>query len=319
MRCANCDAGIPDGEQFCPQCGVPVGSVARCLHCGAALLPGERFCGECGREVSPIAPLSRRAALRRKRPVWFWALIVLAGVILIGCLVVCAAVAVPAMLATPTPVPTSTHTPMPTATPTLTPTPGPTPTPTPSLQTGMLLFEEDFAVLGEDWEIGDTGDVAYALDGQKYSIQVNKENWMAWQSTGEEFGDFIVQFETTLVDGDKFNSSGIFFRYQDNDNFYSLDINGNGKYAVGKEVDGEWIQIVDWTSSAALRGAGEMNVIRLVAYGNTFWLTVNDQFVEEFTDTFFNSGEIAVHVTAYDSQPVRATFDNLSIWDVELR
>jgi predicted nucleic acid-binding Zn ribbon protein len=319
MRCANCDAGIPDGEQFCPQCGVPVGSVARCPHCSAALLPGERFCGECGREVSPIAPLSRHAALKRKRPAWFWVLIVLAGLVVLGCLVVCASVTIPAMLATPTPVPTSTHTPMPTATPTLTPTPGPTATPTPSLQTGMLLLEEDFSEPGEDWEVSDTGDVAYALDGAQYSIQVNKENWMAWESTGEEYGDFIVQFETTLVEGDKFNSSGVFFRYQDSDNFYSLDINGNAKYAVGKEVDGEWIQIVDWTSSAALRSEGEMNVIRLVAYGNTFRLTVNDQFAQEFTDTSFNSGEIALHVTAYDSQPVRATFDNLSIWDVALR
>jgi hypothetical protein len=183
----------------------------------------------------------------------------------------------------------------------------------------MLLYEEDFSVVGDDWEQSDTGDVVYVLEGAKYSIQVNKENWMAWEGIGEEFGDFAVQFETTLVEGDKFNSSGIFFRYQDKDNFYSLDINGNQKYAVGKEVDNEWIQIVDWTSSASLRGEGEVNVIRLVAYGNTFWLTVNDQLVETFTDTSFNSGEIALHVTAYDSQPARATFDNVSIWDVELR
>ena len=39
----------------------------------------------------------------------------------------------------------------------------------------------------------------------------------------------------------------------------------------------------------------------------------------EFTDTDFNSGDVAVKVTAYDTPPARAIFDNLRIWDAELR
>jgi predicted nucleic acid-binding Zn ribbon protein len=313
MRCANCEAEIPDGEKFCPQCGVPIGIVERCPHCGAALLPGEQFCGECGREVRPAAPAPGAPPAKAKRPAWFWVAIVVGGLLVLGCSLVCALTVVPAMLATPTPSPTVTYTPTPTA------TPGPTPTPTPSLRTGMLLFEQDFTSPGEDWQVGVTGDVAYALDDGMYSIQVNKEHWMAWQGTNEEWGDFVVQFETALVEGDRLNSSGLFFRFQDKDNFYSLAINGNGSYAVGKERDGEWIDIVPWTASEALNLQGEVNLIRLVAYGNTFWLYINDQFTTEFTDTDLLSGDIAVHVTAYNSQPARATFDNIRIWNVELR
>jgi hypothetical protein len=246
-------------------------------------------------------------------------LIVLAGVALLGCLVVCVFTVVPALLATPTPVPTPTHTPIPTATPTLTPTPGPTPTPTPSLQAGVLLFEEDFVSIPEDWDLGEVGDVVYAHENAKYVVEVNKEHWMAWQNVDDVLEDFVVEVETTLVEGDIFNSSGFFFRYQDKDNFYSLDLNGNGKYMIGKEVDGEWVDIIDWRVSAALRPYGEANVVRLVAYGDAFWVYVNGQFVDTFTDNSFGRGDIAIHVTAYDDPPARATFDNLRVWDVELR
>jgi len=245
----------------------------------------------------------------------------LGGVILIGCVAICGLLAIPALLATPTP----TLTPFPTLTPTLTPVPTPTPTagptatPRPSLGAGMLLIEEDFTAPGDVWEISKEEDIEYKLDGGKYSIEVDKENWIAWNTMEEDLGDFIIQFETTLVEGDKFNSSGFFFRYQDKDNFYSVELNGNEKYTIGKEVDGEWSDIVDWTASAAISTQGEVNVVRLVVYGNTFTLYVNDQFVDEVTDTTFLSGDVALQVTAYDTPPARATFDNLRIWNVELR
>ena len=56
MICPNCEAQVPDGERFCPHCGVPLGDVHKCPHCGAALLTGERFCGECGKPVEVELP-----------------------------------------------------------------------------------------------------------------------------------------------------------------------------------------------------------------------------------------------------------------------
>ena len=237
----------------------------------------------------------------------------------------CAISTEPALLATPTPVPTPTATatatppPPPTATPTLTPTPGPTPTPTPVLEKGNLFFEERFTTENDQWELGEVGEAYYEFVDGKYSIQVNKEQWMAWDTLDEEYGNFIIEVETTLVEGNKYNASGIFFRFVDGDNFYSLNINGNEKLTIGKEVDGEWADIIDWVNTPALRPQGEPNRIRLIAYGSTFWLYINELYVTEFTDTSFESGQIAINVTAYDEQPARATFDDLLVWDVEVK
>ena len=114
------------------------------------------------------------------------------------------------------------------------------------------------------------------------------------------------------------NAYGFLFRMQDKNNHYELDINGQGSYAIGKDVDDEWTQIIDWTRHPAIRPMDEVNRVRLIAYGNDFYLYVNDQFVDGFSDSSLLSGDIAPVVTAYSSPPARAVFDNLQIWDVEL-
>jgi hypothetical protein len=257
---------------------------------------------------------------KKERSPWFWVAIAVAGLVILGCLGTCVVLSIlpsstPTPTLTPTPAFTATFTPTPPPTPTFTPEP----TPTPKVEVGMLLYEEDFVEPGDEWELSEGDDVVYKVEGGTYSIDVRKERWKAWNTIGEEYADFVLDFDAALVEGNKFNAYGILFRYQSKDNHYELDINGNGSYTFGKEVDDEWSDIVDWTSSAAIKRTGLVNHVRLVGYGDTYTLYVNDQFVYEFTDSSFLTGEIAVVVTAYENPPARATFDNVKVWDVALR
>jgi hypothetical protein len=128
----------------------------------------------------------------------------------------------------------------------------------------------------------------------------------------------VLDLDVALVEGDELNAFGVLFRYQGKGDRHELAINGKGSYTFGKKVDDEWASIVDWTSSAAIKGIGQVNHVRLIAYGNTFILYVNDQFVDEFTDDALPSGDIAPVVTVYDDPPARATFDNIVIREAEL-
>jgi hypothetical protein len=181
------------------------------------------------------------------------------------------------------------------------------------------LYREDFTKPGDEWEIGETDEAEYKVEGGVYSIEVRKENWIAWNLIGGEFADFVLEFEVALVEGDVYNDSGCLFRFQGKDDYYELDINGDGSYAVGKEVEDEWIEIVDWTYDSAIQPLGQVNRVRLIADGETFTLHINDQFMTQFTDTSFLSGGIAPVVTAYDEPPARATFDNIQIWEIGTR
>ncbi|MBN1582714.1 MAG: zinc ribbon domain-containing protein [Anaerolineae bacterium] len=326
MRCSNCASEIPAGEQFCPQCGVPVGEIQKCPHCGATLLPGERFCGECGHDVtqaapslvydSPVAGTLPQSPAKKRSP-WTWILVVVAALVLLGCLVLCSIfVIVPALLPTPTPAntPTPIHTSTATPSPTPTATFTPSPTPTPSITAGDLIYQVDFSDPGDEWEISESADTIYMIENEAYSIEVLKENWMAWNKIGQDVGDFILEFDAALVEGDKYNAYGALFAYQDSDNRYELDINGNSSFTFGKKVDGEWTELVGWTPSDAIKGTGLVNHIRLIGYQGTYTLYVNDQFVYEFSDDDLSEGQTVPVVTAYSNPPARATFDNWTIW-----
>jgi Double zinc ribbon len=71
MRCSNCDADLPEGGQFCIECGAPAGQAAtgaterlpdhrggpRCAFCGTNNPPIANFCVRCGQALntSPTA------------------------------------------------------------------------------------------------------------------------------------------------------------------------------------------------------------------------------------------------------------------------
>ena len=52
--CTGCDAGLPAGAKFCPECGTPQVPAA-CAACGT-LSTGGNFCAGCGTPLEPLAP-----------------------------------------------------------------------------------------------------------------------------------------------------------------------------------------------------------------------------------------------------------------------
>ena len=264
---------------------------------------------------------------KRPRPKWLWPI---AGILVLGALVVLAlacVLSIPVLTrlaegtATPTRPPATSTTAARVATvppvSTLPPSDKATPEPGITLELGAPLYEEDFSSPGVEWEISESEEARYRVDGGTYSIEVLKANWIAWNLIGEQLDDFEIEFEVALVEGDPYNDAGLLFRFQDADNYYEVDINGEGSFAIGKEINDEWTQIVDWTSHSAVKPFGGVNRVRIVAEGNQFVLYVNDAFVIDFVDDSFASGGIGPVVTAYDEPPARATFDNITIWDVE--
>jgi serine/threonine protein kinase len=254
-------------------------------------------------------PVPTPAALakggKKSRPKWLWPLVGVLAAGLIVVLILACVVGVPLfqrLLANEPP-----------ATATIPPTTPPTPTPRPR---GAPVYQEDFTTAGQEWEISTGEDADYRVEGGVYTIEVKRGNWIAWNTIGLDFDDFEIEFEVTLVEGDSYNDAGLLFRFQDRDNYYELDINGEKSLAVGKEIDGEWHQILDWTEALVIQGFGSVNRVRLVAQGNQFEVWVNDQEVARFSDDTYSSGGIAPVVTAYDDPPARATYDNIRIWEL---
>lgn len=99
MICKVCEKEIPDGSNFCPECGARLFN-PKCLNCGGALTADNKFCPNCGRPTSAerkpyfdtsvkptyaaphYNPVYEERVPKKKTPFfrrfWFWAILVFA-------------------------------------------------------------------------------------------------------------------------------------------------------------------------------------------------------------------------------------------------
>jgi hypothetical protein len=313
-------AAVPDVGAIAPP--TPVLPSSGAPDVAAPPLQGRSSAPTSAPEAAPLVrPAPRGAAGRPARPRWLWPVVGLLGAGTLVILVMACVLLVPVLnrlvqgTAAATALPTATVAPVlaPTATPISEAIAEPGSDAT--VEPGGPLYVEDFSSPGAEWEIGENEGARYRVDDGVYSIEVTATNWIAWNLIGQELADFAVEFEVALVEGDPYNDAGLLFRFQDADNYYEIDINGGGSFAVGKEVDDEWVQIVEWTSDPSVQPFGQVNRVRLVAEGTQFTLYINDEYLAYFSDDSFGSGGLAPVVTAYDEPPARATFDNITIWE----
>lgn len=87
--------------------------------------------------------------------------------------------------------------------------------------------------------------------------------------------------------------TGLWVRYQDENNFLAFMIRGDGTYRIARYL-GDYVNLVDWTpSEAILTGDNAPNVIRIDMVGDRFDLFINGWLVNSVTDSTWANGRIA--------------------------
>ncbi|MCL5025257.1 MAG: hypothetical protein M1531_02010 [Chloroflexi bacterium] len=184
-----------------------------------------------------------------------------------------------------------------------------------TLETGDLLFSDDFKANANHWSTKASQDSQRFFEDGTYRIAVSKGDWMAWSNLPEEYTDFVLQVEASAIEGTK-AVYGILFRYQDEDNFYRLNVSSEDTYRFDKKTNGKWIATPWWRSSPSINQDGSPNVLKLVAKGNTFGFYANDTLLAIHVDDTFDSGKIALFAgTLKDGANVQVRFDNLNVWE----
>ncbi len=142
---------------------------------------------------------------------------------------------------------------------------------------------------------------------------------IAWSTPRDKrFGDFVLDVDATQVDGPNDNTYGVIFRYQDDRNFYRLDISGDGYFAVFKRKDGVWTKVQDYVETPAVKQGNATNHLQVIAKGDQFTFNVNGQTVKTFSDKDFPTGNVGVTAgTLFDNAGVHIAFDNLKVSEVK--
>jgi hypothetical protein len=182
-----------------------------------------------------------------------------------------------------------------------------------------LPYTESFSDPNHGWKTASDEAIKIAVQDGALHLKIDDLDTIAWSTPKDKrFGDFVLDVDATQVDGPNDNTYGVIFRYQDDRNFYRLDISGDGYFAVFKRKDGVWTKVQDYVESAAVKQGNATNHLQAIAKGKQFTFNVNGETVKTFSDGDFPSGNIGVTAgTLFDNAGVRIAFDNLTVSEVK--
>ena len=215
----------------------------------------------------------------------------------------------------PTPVPTDTAVPPatrpPTLTPTLTPRPTATQTPTPATQTSVVFTDTFGAPCG--LPATDDASRTYACEGGEYTMLTKAANKTFWVSYRDSRGDGVFEADMRMVAGNEATEQGVAFRISaDSSGAYIFTLNPKGEYMLYLYKQPDWIELIPYTASPAIKKGTEKNHVKVVAQGERFALYANDQFLDTLSDTTWSSGRVGFLVASRDANS-KFAFSNLTI------
>ncbi len=179
-------------------------------------------------------------------------------------------------------------------------------------------YSEPFDETGS-WRVENSGDVVGEVHDGIFDFTVIADELTSWTTAGANFSDGIYSVEATQVAGPDNNAYGMLFRVDDeNDNFYSFQISGDGFVWIGRYRDGgaaEAEPIVNdwWFESPVINQGNATNKLSVQAEGQNLIFLVNDQEVGRVTDDAFSSGDIGLMVRTLGVGGVQVQFDNFTV------
>jgi hypothetical protein len=182
----------------------------------------------------------------------------------------------------------------------------------------QLLFSEDFADNDFEWVEGDSDDSTVAVRDGEYVLRVNTAEWLAWSRTYDTWAAVRVDVDARQMSGPDDNQYGLICRYQDADNFYTLNISGDGYYRIARWYQAEFKSLVDWTRSDLIVQGAATNALSVVCSPSTLRLSVNGQVLATVEDDLLPpSGDVGLIVGTFEEGGAAIAFDNLEIWSLQ--
>jgi len=179
------------------------------------------------------------------------------------------------------------------------------------VESGAVLFEDDFTNTDSGWNQGGGADYA---DGV-YQIEVREPQTKVWANPGQSFSDVIIDVDATTLAGPFDNDFGVQCRVTDSENYYFMLISADGFQVIGAVIEGEAAFLSDdvmQPSDAILQG-NETNHLRAACVGPELTLTVNGTLVAQATDDSLEEGDVGLMAGSYVEGGVQILFDNFKV------
>jgi hypothetical protein len=176
---------------------------------------------------------------------------------------------------------------------------------------GSIIYQDDFSTIQGMWAWEDSeGSVSYVSD--ELHVEVNQAEFFIWGVPDRSFSDVILDVDARVVTAAGDGDFGLLCRYQDNQNFYGMEISEDGYYAVWKMIDGEYYPLVDWQFSSLIN-TGKPTHLGAACVGNTLAFIVDGELLVEIKDGDLVSGDVGVVAGTWEVAPLVVGFDNFVV------
>ena len=185
---------------------------------------------------------------------------------------------------------------------------------TPKVNSGEVLFQDDFSRPSSGWDRYEDETYSSDYENEVYTIEIHQRNTEAWALPDLEFEDVIINVESSKVAGPNDNIFGIICRYRDSENFTFFLISSDGYAGIGVNVHGEKELLSHPTllPSAAVETGEGNNYLRAECVGEQLRLMVNGQLVAQAIAPDEILGDVGLIAGSYDNSGVKIRFDNFS-------
>jgi hypothetical protein len=180
-------------------------------------------------------------------------------------------------------------------------------------QGSQVLFEDSFDDTSSGWDRAD-GESGWAdyVNGA-YHINVIPDNYFIWANPGLWFSDVVIGVDIGPVVTTGAGDFGILCRYQDEGNFYGLEITEDGYFSIWKYENSEYTNLSEWEYSDWIPIDGSVVALSAACLGNTLALAVDGYVILEIQDSSFTEGDIGLIAGTWDEGGLTMGYDNLVV------
>lgn len=186
----------------------------------------------------------------------------------------------------------------------------PMPAPQPILS-DRIIFYDSFEDKSIQWDLAPLGQAEY--DGGALVLQDNHYEGVGSARPHLEMDDFVMEVYTRWLSGAFGGDYGVRFRLNGNGDYYAFYISNDGRYVVGKMIDGDWFEVVsDFTP--AIERSGGVNLLRVEALDDQLRFFINGQYLVDVTTELQGAGDVELITIRPDgTEWLEVAFDNLLV------
>jgi len=177
---------------------------------------------------------------------------------------------------------------------------------------------DDFTAATSQWPTGNysatDATANHSIVGGKYRWTLKPAKSVSWRAGPNvvALADFRLSVEGKRVSGPNVSTYGFYFR-RDGEDMYVFQVNDQREYSVAVYFKGAWVTLIDRTFSSLIQ-ANSSNRLTVVGQGSPFSFYINNQYVDDVSDTRLSKGIVGMVVVMGDStDEVVVDFDNFEL------